>query len=168
MFSFWNFGIVALVVLRHRKSTAFSHISWGIWVFYASKRGDPSFVEKTLPHGDWGGLSSFGRRIRSLRMTVGGEGHSEHKRRISSFTYFVFFVIPECIYRGSRPFTFIFFCILEWQNCHFYPTYIYGGFIFFCYLFRHSRGSGNPDSAFKNLFLFSFLFLDFYNYRFNL
>ncbi len=22
-------------------------------------------------------------------------------------------VIPECIYRGSRPFTFIFFCILE-------------------------------------------------------
>ena len=43
-------------------------------------------------------------------------------------------VIPEIFYRESR--SIVFFCILEWQNCHFYPTYIYGGIIIF-YRFLH-------------------------------
>ena len=32
-------------------------------------------------------------------------------------------VILEIFYRESRPI--VFFCILEWQNCYFYPTYIW-------------------------------------------
>ena len=88
----------------------FLHLYWGIsssnhffihiWVWYTKwSKGERPFVVK----------------MKLLRVTGVGVTPSHYT------------VIPEFFYRESRPI--MFFCIYEWQNLEFYPTYIYGGFI---------------------------------------
>ena len=115
----------------------------------------PFVVEMNAPQGDrrWCVIPKCGIFELVLRYLRAAHSHSERSEESPLLSFVIAelqtTVILEIFYRISRTLFFNIFLIYTWQNCHFYPTYIYGGIYIYYFCRGISSVSAPKQSGFQ-------------------